>query len=175
MTDAPSLSGGCQCGAVRFRVSGGPKSASICHCRMCQKAFGAPYGLLVSVQDADLEWTRGSLRLFPSSDLVDRGFCANCGTPLTYVLKGGGQTGLAVAAFDTPERVAPTSQLSADTRIGFVDHIAELPFRPENPKFLPMLDEIARTNRQHPDHETPNEGGDAWRPEPSFDGGDIGG
>jgi hypothetical protein len=36
-----SRSGGCQCGAVRFRVDGELGRASICHCRMCQKAFGA--------------------------------------------------------------------------------------------------------------------------------------
>ena len=41
------ITGGCQCGAVRYRTEslGRP---SICHCRMCQKAFGAFYGPLVT-------------------------------------------------------------------------------------------------------------------------------
>ncbi|MGO7428793.1 GFA family protein, partial [Rhizobium ruizarguesonis] len=43
-----TYTGGCQCGAIRFRVSGDIKDSSICHCRMCQKAFGAYYAPLVS-------------------------------------------------------------------------------------------------------------------------------
>ena len=37
--------------------------ASICHCRMCQKAFGGFFGALVTVHD--LEWTRGAPTHFP--------------------------------------------------------------------------------------------------------------
>jgi hypothetical protein len=156
---------------VRFSVAAAPKTASVCHCRMCQKAFGAPYGLLAAFADADLTWTRGRVRLFASSALVDRGFCANCGTPLIYRIRQSGVTDVAVAAFDDPGALAPTSQLSVETRIPFVDGIAALPVRPEDPKYLPMLAEIARTTRQHPDHDTPSSGAGAWRAHPSHDGG----
>ena len=37
---AEVFTGGCQCGAVRYRVEGPVKHASICNCRMCQKALG---------------------------------------------------------------------------------------------------------------------------------------
>ena len=86
--------GGCQCGAIRFRVTGELKDASICHCRMCQKAFGAYYAPLVSTRGAVLEWTRGEPKRFQSSNVVRRGFCADCGTPLTYEAPDG----VAVAA-----------------------------------------------------------------------------
>ena len=79
------LSGGCQCGAVRFSVeTSALRRASICHCRMCQKAFGGFYAPLVNVDPAGLTWTRGERALFRSSNIVSRGFCAACGTPLTY-------------------------------------------------------------------------------------------
>ena len=29
-------------------------------------------------------WTRGAPKIFASSDFAERGFCADCGTPLTY-------------------------------------------------------------------------------------------
>ena len=52
-----TITGGCQCGAVRFRATGFGR-ASICHCRMCQKAFGGYFGPLVTVHG--LDWTRGA-------------------------------------------------------------------------------------------------------------------
>ena len=97
MTDG-DYSGGCQCGAVRFHVSGKLGRPSICHCRMCQKAFGSFFGPLVTADHAHLEWTRGAPTLFRSSAKVRRGFCNKCGTPLTYHLKEGVE--IAIGAFD---------------------------------------------------------------------------
>lgn len=74
--------GGCQCGAVRFRVEGKLGDASVCHCRMCQKASGNFYLPLVSVRGAKVTWTRGERKRFQSSNFVWRGFCGDCGTRL---------------------------------------------------------------------------------------------
>ena len=51
MTSAskPVLTGGCQCGAVRFAVSAPPTKISVCHCRMCQKASGAPFASFADI------------------------------------------------------------------------------------------------------------------------------
>ena len=83
MSDERSFSGGCQCGAVRFRAShlGRP---SICHCRMCQKAVAGPFAALVEIPHGDFAWTRGLPSTFRSSSLAERDFCAACGTPLSY-------------------------------------------------------------------------------------------
>ena len=75
----PPLTGGCQCGAVRFRVERLGRG-SICHCRMCQKAFGAFYGPLITGFGVD--WTRGAPKRFRVPTRSRRGFCAECGTPL---------------------------------------------------------------------------------------------
>ena len=50
-------SGGCQCGAVRFHVAGELGRASICHCRMCQKALAGPFGAFVTVDADKTNWT----------------------------------------------------------------------------------------------------------------------
>ncbi len=89
LDNRPIYTGGCQCGAVRFRVEGALGDASVCHCRMCQKAFGAFYAPLVSVRGARLDWTRGQPKYFRSSNHVKRGFCADCGTPLTFTAPDG--------------------------------------------------------------------------------------
>ncbi|MFS2045522.1 GFA family protein, partial [Stenotrophomonas geniculata] len=94
MQGQPEYSGGCQCGAIRFQARGALTDSSICHCRMCQKAFGAYYAPLVSVRGVQFSWTRGQPRYFQSSNVVRRGFCADCGTPLTYEAPDG----VAVAA-----------------------------------------------------------------------------
>jgi hypothetical protein len=122
LDNKPIYTGGCQCGAVRFRIDGALGSASICHCRMCQKAFGNFYAPLVSVDEAKLEWTRGEPKRFRSSNHVQRGFCPECGTPLTYEAPDG--VALAIGAFDAPEeaslceRTCRSSRLCNRTRSG---------------------------------------------------------
>ncbi|MBP2547407.1 hypothetical protein J2858_000300 [Neorhizobium galegae] len=147
-----TYSGGCQCGAVRFRVSGPLKDASICHCRMCQKAFGGYYAPLVSVRGTDFEWTRGTRKIFRSSNVVSRGFCGDCGTPLTYEAPDG--VAVAAGAFDDPAAFPPTTQFGIECRIAFVDHLHELPGHPteEDLEQAPYLADIV--SYQHPDHDT---------------------
>ena len=146
-------SGGCQCGAVRFRAARLGR-ASHCHCRMCQKAFGGIGGALVTA--GELVWTRGQLRHFRSSNAVKRGFCGDCGTPLTFEVDGGA-VDVAIAAFDRPGDITPVSQLARASRLAWFDSLHRLP--------EPQISEQAQkadwyrtiVSRQHPDHDT-----DAW-------------
>lgn len=151
----PTHSGGCQCGAVRFRVEGPLGDASICHCRMCQKAFGSYFAALVSVRGAKLHWTRGSPEVFQSSNSARRGFCSACGTPLTYEAPDG--IALAIGAFDNPGAIAPTVQWGIESKHACVDAIASLPAfdTSADPVAAPFLATLV-TN-QHPDHDT-----DVW-------------
>ena len=151
MSDERSFSGGCQCGAVRFRAShlGRP---SICRCRMCQKAFGNFFSALVTADFAHLVWTRGKPSLFRSSKGFLRGFCEKCGTPLTYQYKEGIE--LAIGAFDEPEHFEPQIQVNHDCRLPWIDTLFEKPGRPQT------VEESEIISRQHPDHDT-----DQWPPE----------
>ena len=100
------VTGGCQCGAVRYRSNALMDNAHICHCRMCQKAVGNVFAALVGAPNDELVWTRGTPATFASSDLAERGFCAACGTPLFYRTIGGTRTGLTIGSLDDPS-VAP--------------------------------------------------------------------
>lgn len=151
-------SGGCQCGAIRFHVDGELTRSSICHCRMCQKAFGGYYAPLVSVRGKSFQWTRGTPKRFRSSNLVQRGFCEACGTPLTYEAPDG--MAIAAGAFDEPHRLPPALQYGTEAKIPFVDHLHELPGHEtsEDLTDAPYLADLVSC--QHPDHDTA-----MWPPE----------
>ena len=148
-----TLAGGCQCGAVRFRVEGEIGRASVCHCRMCQKAFAAPYGALVTVRQDQLAWTRGRRSRFPSSNKAQRGFCGACGTPLTFEWDAA-KIDLAVCAFDDAEALAPTVQLRTGSALGWAATVPQLPVL-DGPEVA--AHDAGVVSRQHPDHDTPDE------------------
>lgn len=149
-----SYSGGCQCGAVRFKVSGQPGEASICHCRMCQKASGAHALALVGVKDLEFEWTRGSPAWFASSNAANRGFCAGCGTPLAYDAPDG--LALSLVTFDEPDLIAPTVAYGVEGKRSWAASLAALPehHTMDDLDGAPFLASLV--NYQHPDYDTEN-------------------
>ena len=80
----PVLTGGCQCGAIRYAFYAPPERVGMCHCRMCQKAVGGPFFAWANVGLDGFAWTRGAPAVFRSSSASERGFCPRCGTPLTF-------------------------------------------------------------------------------------------
>ena len=152
----PIRTGGCQCGAVRFRTSGKLGLPSICHCRMCQKQFGGLFSALVTAPDEGMEWTRGEPSYFQSSVNIERGFCKNCGTPMTYRHPGGLE--LAIGTFDERSDLAPQIQVNYDARIPWVETIFDQRIHKE-PDFYARQEAII--SFQHPDYDTaiwPTEG-----------------
>jgi hypothetical protein len=119
--------GGCQCGAVRYRLLTPPGHASICHCRMCQKASGQPFMALARVRDKDLRWTRGRPSTFASSNIVERGFCSACGTPLTYRRVQSGDISVTIGSLDEPEAARPTQQFGIESGLSWTGGLNALP------------------------------------------------
>ena len=152
LDNKPVYTGGCQCGAVRFRVEGALGDGSVCHCRMCQKASGNFYLPLVSVRGARLEWTRGKPATFRSSNHVKRGFCSKCGTPLAFTAPDG--TALTIGAFDHPEEIAPVIQRGTEAKLPYVDAVPALPEEETMADLgeAPYLADLV--SYQHPDHDT---------------------
>lgn len=158
LANVPTYSGGCQCGAVRFRVEGAMGKPSVCHCRMCQKATGNFYAPLVSIRKAKLTWTRGEPGRFRSSNHVVRGFCDRCGTPLTFEAPDG--VAIMIGAFDQPEELSPVVQWGTEGKLPYVDALHELPGHGtmDDTDEAPYLQDLV--SYQHPDHDT-----DQWPPE----------
>ena len=148
----PMLTGGCQCGAIRFAVSAAPTRVSICHCRMCQKATGSPFASLADVPNENFAWTRDAPAAFKSSSIAERDFCAKCGTPLSYRRIDGPNIEIMTGTFDRPDRVVPTRQFGSESRLGWVGNVSNLPSKTTAQNYGP--DKMASVfSYQHPDHD----------------------
>ncbi|MDE2445469.1 MAG: GFA family protein [Alphaproteobacteria bacterium] len=148
------VSGGCQCGALRYKVVGPLGSTDLCHCRMCQKAFGSFGAVLTRVPFANFKWTRGKPATFQSSAHVARGFCASCGTPMFMFEDGDDFIDLATGTLDDPGIVKSLShQIGIESKVIWFEQLHSLPHQTtaetRNPGDLPRL-----ASFQHPDHDT---------------------
>lgn len=158
MTGSQELSGGCQCGGVRYRLASFPTGASIYHCRMCQKAFGNYVAPLAGVPMADLNWTRGEPGRFRSSEAVERGFCRDCGTPLFYRVLDQDRISVSLGSLDEPDRVVPDVAFGLEGKRAVFDRLPALPVSTTEEDTDPALYARMRS-RQHPDHDT-----ESWPP-----------
>ena len=85
----PVLRGGCNCGAVRYELSGPPLAVAACHCTQCRKQSGAAYSVNLIVKAREMTVT-GELAVFHDNDTesgapLAREFCAACGSPIRSV------------------------------------------------------------------------------------------
>jgi hypothetical protein len=150
--------GGCQCGAVRYRAEGEIGFPHVCHCRMCQKAAGNYFMPFGGVKYENFRFTRGEPSWFQSSDTVKRGFCGRCGTPLFYD-GGSDHISITLGSLDDPESIKPQIQTNLSHKMSWFGELDGLN-RDSGLDTSPDEDEaIAASSRQHPDNDT-----EVWPP-----------
>ena len=78
--------GGCGCGAIRYRVTGAPLISYLCHCTECQRRTSSAFGLNMQVTDEQFVIEQGKpavrVRTAASGNDLALNFCGDCGTPL---------------------------------------------------------------------------------------------
>ena len=83
-----SREGGCQCGAVRYRISGKPIALAVCHCMDCQRQSGSAFGMTMLMRKDSFEILSGELRSFTkvaeSGNSLSCLFCPNCGNRIYH-------------------------------------------------------------------------------------------
>lgn len=152
MTEKPFATGGCQCGAVRYSITGPFVNPHICHCRMCQKAYGNYFAALVAVQRMDHHWTKGEPATFRSSKAVARGFCRDCGTPLSYAHDDSPRILISIGSLDHPEALTLIKQYGVEGRLPAFFELQSLPeIRTED--FFPPDKMAELASLQHPDRD----------------------
>ena len=151
-----TVTGGCQCGAVRYRATAMLDNAHLCHCRMCQKAVGSLFAALVAAPDDALVFSRGVPAIFRSSDHVERGFYAACGTPLFFRAHGSGRTNLTMGSLDDPAAFPPNAQSGVESRVPWwreIDHLAPDETTDAGLGTAAAI-AVRNSSRQHPDRDT---------------------
>jgi hypothetical protein len=110
--------GGCLCGAVRYRIDGKPKHVGNCHCTMCQKTTGSLYGSFAGFDADHVRFTKGRPKDYRSSKWAARGFCPKCGSSLTYRLVADAtQIWLSLGTMDNTGAYTPDQHIFTTTMV----------------------------------------------------------
>jgi len=104
-------SGGCACGAIRYTCEGEPALMVNCHCRDCQRATGSAYAAFAVFAKPAVS-LKGEPRYHKvvggSGKPIERGFCPDCGNPVTVKLAAAPDIiGFHAASLDHPGMYKP--------------------------------------------------------------------
>lgn len=124
------LTGGCACGAIRYRIDGPAYDTGWCHCRLCQRSSGAPAMAFTTcaLKDFVIEQGQDALGIVKLVNYGERGFCTRCGASLTiHVDYQKDEIDVACASLDDPEAVTPEFHIFINQKIGWVKHADGLP------------------------------------------------
>ena len=121
--------GGCLCGAVRYRITGPVRDdAAHCHCSLCRRASGAIAVTWCTVAPTDFVWTEGAPSLYRSSEKGERRFCGTCGTPLTFFhADHPDDLDITIASLDRPEAMPPVRHIWTASRLPWLTLDPHLP------------------------------------------------
>lgn len=126
MTEA--MTGGCLCGAMRYRIDGPPRLVSNCHCSLCRRAHGAPFVTWLTVRADRFHMEKGDLHRYASSDHGWRAFCSTCGA---QVISGSAHYAryveVTAGSLDNPGAVSPERQVFWPDRLSWVTSANGLP------------------------------------------------
>jgi hypothetical protein len=138
MSNAMKITGGCLCGAVRYEVSQRSDDyVGYCHCRMCQKALGGLFGVYVNFGGDDtFKFIGEKPKYYRSSEWLERGFCAECGTPL--VVRDSTGFAAMIGSLDHPEDFPPTCHCGIESQLSWLKIDDDLPRRKteDDPAFI---------------------------------------
>ncbi len=131
MSNGPDkATGGCMCGAVRYEASGAPASSMYCHCTSCRKHTGAPVVMLVGYKRDQVTFSGDARKIYQSSPGVGRGFCDQCGTPLTWE-GDGGELGplveVTISTLDNPDDFPPQGHIHHAEKLSWFETSDTLP------------------------------------------------
>ena len=137
-TSGEALTGGCQCGDIRYEIRGGPVDLYVCHCGECRKQSSSAFGISVRVRAADFILLSGAPRVWSRPAAVagslDCAFCPTCGS---RILHGNTDTDEIVSikggSLDSPPDLSTAKHIWVSRKLPGVvipDHVESHPEEP---------------------------------------------
>ena len=120
--------GGCLCGAVRYRAGTDPIRVVNCHCGICRRISGAAFMTFVHFPADEFAWTGAQPTRYRSSADAERGFCSVCGSTLSMhetVLTDRVQVSL--GSLDRPDLVRPDDHVWTSSQLPWLEVVDNLP------------------------------------------------
>jgi len=132
------VEGGCNCGAIRYRIAGETGVVAQCHCRNCQRQTGSAFSFNLVLASDSVEIT-GTPAIYRDTDTssgnpVDRMFCSNCGSQIfSRPSLDKGRLIVKAGTLDDPTPFVPAVSLWTSSRLPWVDIPAGVASYPKNP------------------------------------------
>ncbi len=119
------VEGGCQCGAVRYRLKASPLTVYNCHCKDCQRFSGSAWSMSMPVRSEDFEQLSGKVDTYER--VADRGrhivmnFCAHCHTWLWNNPPAPGLVIVRAGSLDDMGWAKPIGNIWTDSKAAWVE------------------------------------------------------
>jgi len=123
------ITGGCHCGAIRYQADGEALTHALCHCTDCRRHAGAPMVSWTMYPKDAVKVTKGTPKVYASSEHGRRFFCPDCGTGLLYenAVMLPNIIDIQSATYDDPDLVQPQAHIQIADRIKWMERAQELP------------------------------------------------
>lgn len=133
MSNDRPAEGGCLCGSIRYRVSGEPVAATLCHCRSCRRASGGTNVAWAVFDQQDFAWLSGYPAAYSSSPGLEWLFCKDCGSLVGYRRASRpNHMDVTTGTLDDPDRFPPTVEIWLEHKIVWETLSPELPKRQQS-------------------------------------------
>jgi hypothetical protein len=142
------ITGGCLCGAVRYEASEPPHDVMYCHCSRCQKQTGSAFDVVAGFPADSFRITSGEPKFYKSSEILERGFCADCGSGVIgrYFDPDDPMVWVKVGTLDHPEDAPPTQHFGIESQMPWLTIDDDLPraHTEDGPVFISAKEAVER-------------------------------
>ena len=122
--------GSCQCGTVKFRISGAFERFFLCHCMRCRKDTGSAHAANLFSSTATVDWLSGrdNVRTYRvPGTRHEKSFCIACGSALPRVQLDGALVVVPAGSLDSPIAVRPDAHICCASRADWDAHLEDVP------------------------------------------------